>query len=212
MPISFLNISTSITHLKIIITQKAHSLSGKHAKGSTGVERRKFPASPAAGGCPTSVVWQELLLLVWYLQRLQTSILVAPPVWWGIRPWHFAIALLCLQHSCWLLTSGLVLLARSEPGLVWFLQEGARPGHPGAPGAGARQESGDFSASAPCTGELWWREGWHTLHWNWCSSNLQLLLTQDQSQHPASSYTASTHDPKSANSPCSSANANFWLL
>lgn len=50
-------------------------------------------------------------------------------------------------------TSGLVLLARTEQGLVWFLQEGAHPGSPRGPGAEAHQEWDDFSARLPCAGE-----------------------------------------------------------
>lgn len=90
-------------------------------------------------------------------------VLVASPTGQGDVPRHFAMASLHLRHGCWLLTSGLVLLGRTERGLVWFLQEGAHPGSPRTPGAGAHQESSNFSARLPCAGEPQQRGGQHTL-------------------------------------------------
>lgn len=96
------------------------------------------------------------------------------PVQWGDVPRHFVLSpALLLFAYVWL-----VLLDRTEWGLVWFLQEGACPGDPRAPGARAHQESRDFSARLPCAREpQWWGEQ-HTLRWNWCPSDHQLLLKQ----------------------------------
>lgn len=141
-----------------------------HQHQVVGADARWFATS---GGCRPSP-W-------WFLHR-------GEGMFPGTLPW---------PHSVSDMVVGCLLLGWfCSPGLskVLFLQEGAYPGSPRAPGAGAHQKSGDFSASLSCVGEPWWWGGQRTLRWNWCPSDHQLLLKQNQnsSWHPPSSYAAST--------------------
>lgn len=141
-----------------------------------------------------------------------------PASWWllqcgegtfsGTLQWPcFISSMLLVAYLC-------VYLAETEQGLVSFLQEGAHPGSPCAPGPGAHQESGDFSARLPHAGEPRQCGGPHALCWNWCSNDHQLLLTQKQNstQHPPPPVLPLPRDPKPATPPCSSANTTSWLL